>query len=329
MSGKGFSILLVPRDNESSGVREVRLSGTALISIGVGCLIAAIGFVAMLSTYGLTVVDQVKYSRLENENTILRRQLTDMNASVMSLADQMTVIAERDEAVRLAAELEPLPEELRRAGIGGSYRDFDREVTRLSGEPARLTKETQTLINRLSREMKLETESLLEVNETLEGSDRFLRGYPSIFPVDQTKYRAWVTSLYQFRTDPLYGDRRFHYGNDIGAARGTPVRATADGVIERVENGVKGPTKRGLGNNVRIDHQNGYKTIYAHMDRVKSGLRQFARVKRGDIIGYVGSTGRTDGIHLHYQVEYMGKAVNPYWHYYDQREAEVLGKSNR
>lgn len=325
MSGKGFFLLLVPRGTDPRGVREFRVSGSVLIGLITLSLAIVVTFVAVLADQGLRIVDQIKFSRLQKENTILQEQLAEMNRTVLGLVDQMAIVAERDDAVRLSAELDPLPEELRRAGIGGSRRDFDRRIMYLSGEAARLAMDTQTKLNRLSRELKLEMESLLEVGERLEAQKEFLRGFPSIFPVNVSANRAWVSSPFGVRDDPIYGDRRFHYGNDIGAARGTPVAATADGIIVKLEGGIRGATRRGMGNYVRIDHGNGYETVYAHLDRLGPGIRMRTRVKRGDIIGYVGNTGRTNGIHLHYQVEFNGKPVNPYYHYYDRREAEVLG----
>ncbi|MFO7768879.1 MAG: peptidoglycan DD-metalloendopeptidase family protein [bacterium] len=323
---EGFSLLLVPRGTDARHKREIRLSGTQLVLLTAGLLGALLAFVAMAASFGYVMVDQVRYHTLERENRVLRAELDQMNEQVLSLADQMSVIAQRDEAVRLAAELDPIAEDLRQAGIGGSHRDFNRDVLMLAGETGGMTRELQGRINRLLREAKLESESLLEVEARLAESESFLTGYPSIFPIDQTRYRTWVTSPFGWRSDPLYGTRRFHEGNDVGAAHGTPIRATADGIVAGWENGVEGFQRIGLGNFIRIDHQNGYVTSYGHMARVAPGIRKGVRVKRGQVIGYVGRTGRAAGTHLHYEITYNDQPVNPFYHYYTDRVADATGR---
>jgi len=330
MRREGFSLLVVPYGNEAQGVREVRFSGLAVTLLGLTAGLLFVGFVAMASTYGLAVVDQVRLQRLQEENRVLSGQLEQMRVTLADLDQQMAVIARRDEAVRLAAELEPLSDDMRRAGVGGSHLDFDRQVTLLSGSTAGAMKEAQQTLNRLSREMKLEMESLLEVSDRLDASETFLHGFPSIFPIDQSRHRAWITSPFGYRSDPLYpAETRFHEGNDIGAARGTPILATADGLVSAFDNSFRGPTRRDLGNYVRIDHGNGYTTTYGHMERVDPKVRRGLRVKRGDVIGYVGNTGRAAGIHLHYEINYNGKPVNPWFHYYYERVAEITGNKPR
>jgi murein DD-endopeptidase MepM/ murein hydrolase activator NlpD len=332
MRRAGFSLLLVPHENDTRGVRELRLPGTAFALLGVAAALLFVVFVALASTYGLAVVDRVRMNRLSRENQVLQDQLAQMRTAISELGDQMTVIARRDDAVRLAAELDPLPEELRRAGVGGSHLDFDRRVTMLSGETAASMKEAQQAINRLTREAKLEAESLLEVDDRLDAMDAFLRGYPSIFPIDQSKYRSRISSPFGYRPNPLYAsETEFHEGHDIAAARGTPIIATADGVVAATENSFKGPTPNRyvLGNYVKIDHGNGYVTFYGHMERVDPRIHRNVKVKRGDVLGYVGNTGRVTGIHLHYEIQYSGKPVNPWFHYYNERVADITGNKLR
>ncbi len=325
MSGKGVSVLFVPRDNETRGVRELRLSSRALISMAVGGIVAAVAFVAMVATYGLSLVDQVKYTRLERENQILESQLVEMNDRVLNLVDQMSVIAERDDVVRSSIYLDPLPEEFRKAGIGGSRRDFDREILYLSGETGRLAIDTQSRISQLSRESKLELESLMQLEAALAENEAFLKGFPSIRPIDPTEYYSHMTSAFGFRTHPIHRTRLFHYGNDWFAREGTPVRATADGLVIATKGDVKGRTSAGLGNYVRIDHGNGYTTVYGHLQDLHERARRERRVSRGDVIGYVGGTGLTTGVHLHYDVQFDGKSVNPWWYYHDDRMADAAG----
>ncbi len=324
MDRNGFSLLIVPRGNESRGVREFRLSASSIILTAAGIATAAVIFVAMAATYGTGLVDGVEYARLQRENQILRTQLDEMDRTVLALSDQMQVIARRDDALRMMAEMEPLAEEIRRAGVGGRL-DFNSQVLLLSSETGSRVKDVQSRLNQLNREAQLELESLLEITTRLEESEAFLLGYPSITPIDQSRYRTRMSSAFGWRDDPLYNDRRFHWGNDWAAARGTPVRATADGRIRVAESDKSGPSRFGFGNYVEIDHGNGYRTIYGHLDHLHARARQGATVSRGEVIGYVGNTGRSTGYHLHYEIKFNGKEVNPWYHYYEDRLADVLG----
>ncbi len=328
MDRKGFSLLFVPHGGESKkGIRELPVSGTAL-AVGVALTIfIMVAFVAMVFTYGSAIVNQVRFLKLQQENDILRSELAQMNESVLALRDKMDLISQRDDILRYAAELDPLSEELRRAGVGGTYRDFNREVLLLSAETGGMARDTQTVLNQLYRESALELESLLEIEATLAAEEAFLNGFPSIYPIDRSLYRTHLSSAYTWRTHPVTGRRDFHDGNDIVAARGTPVRATADGRIDATKNGLKKGSTFLLGNYVKIDHGNGYLTFYGHLDYLHPRARRGAMVKRGDIIGYVGNTGRTTGYHVHYEIHYLGQTVNPWNHYYDNRMNEALERN--
>lgn len=141
----------------------------------------------------------------------------------------------------------------------------------------------------------------------------FLRSLPTVWPV-----HGRLTSGYQWRRDPITGKRQFHAGIDISAPRGTPVLASGDGVI--AEAGRHGA----YGNCVRIDHGNGVETLYAHLSRVH--VRLGDPVSRADVIGEVGSTGRSTGAHLHMEITEEGKRVNPLRHYLSSRPGKGSDK---
>ncbi len=116
---------------------------------------------------------------------------------------------------------------------------------------------------------------------------------------------ARLSSRFGTRRHPILGYRRAHKGVDFAAPRGTPIKAAGDGVVERADR------YGSFGNYIRIRHANGYKTAYAHLNGFRKGIRKGKRVRQGDTIGYVGTTGRSTGPHLHYEVHLRGKAVNP------------------
>jgi murein DD-endopeptidase MepM/ murein hydrolase activator NlpD len=326
MDRNGFSLLFVPHGGESKkGIRELPISGTALV-VGVALTIfIMVGFVAMVFTYGSATVDQVRFFKLQQENEILRSELAHMNESVLALREKMDLVSRRDDILRHAAELDPLSEELRQAGVGGTYRDFDSELLLISSGAGGMAKDTQSILNQLHRESAIELESLLEIEATLAAEQNFFNGFPSIYPIDRSIYRTHLSSAYTWRTHPVTGERDFHDGHDIVAARGTPVIATADGRIDGARDGLRKGSTLLLGNYVKIDHGNGYVTYYGHLDHLHPRSRRGAIVKRGDIIGYVGNTGRTTGYHLHYEIHFQRQTVNPWNHYFDDRWNDVLG----
>jgi len=126
---------------------------------------------------------------------------------------------------------------------------------------------------------------------------------PSISPV--SKECSWYTSVFGYREDPFTKKRKFHYGLDIAARKGTPVFATAKGVIKSRTN------DRYLGFTIEIRHSSTHSTKYGHLNRFAAGLKVDDEVSRGDVIGYVGASGRATGPHLHYEVHKHGKPVNP------------------
>lgn len=130
-----------------------------------------------------------------------------------------------------------------------------------------------------------------------------LQHYPATLPLAMSDLTR-ASSVYSERIDPITGDRRFHWGIDYPARKGTPVYATASGVIEKAEN-----DDGNYGNLVKINHLNGYESLYAHLDEIDVTLNE--DIKRGDLIGTVGNTGRATGNHLHYEISYMEKHVNP------------------
>jgi murein DD-endopeptidase MepM/ murein hydrolase activator NlpD len=179
--------------------------------------------------------------------------------------------------------------------------------------------------------MMLELESLLEIDARFTESTEYLLGYPSITPIDRGLYRTRMSSAFGMRDDPLNPSRRkMHEGNDWAAAKGTPVRATADGIVVDRETRYTSSSRVGFGNYVRIQHASGLQTFYGHLDRLHPRAGSGARIKRGEVIGYVGRTGRSNGYHLHYAViNRNGQELNPWYYYFEDRKNQALGISLR
>ncbi len=139
--------------------------------------------------------------------------------------------------------------------------------------------------------------------------EEMLRRIPAIMPISNKDLKR-TASGWGYRIHPIYKIRRFHYGMDFTAPTGTDIYATGDGVIKRVIS-----SNRGLGKHIVIDHGYGYSTTYAHMNR--HNVKKGQKVKRGDVIGFVGSTGLSTAPHLHYEVSLNGKKVDPANYYFN------------
>ncbi|MCC1484043.1 M23 family metallopeptidase [Winogradskyella immobilis] len=220
-------------------------------------------------------------------------------------------VEERDNAIyRLYFEANPIPEEQRRAGFGGvnRYKKFE------GFDNSQLISESNKRLDILEKAIVVQSKSLDEIKILAKDKEKFLVAIPAIQPVNNENLTR-VASGYGYRTDPFTKVRKFHYGMDFTAPRGTPIYASGDGIVKRADSKASG-----FGKHIRIDHGYGYVSLYAHL--YKYNVRVNQRVKRGDLIGFVGSTGRSEAPHLHYEIIKDGNRINPINFYYGNLSAE-------
>lgn len=224
-------------------------------------------------------------------------------------------VEERDNAIyRLYFEANPIPEEQRKAGFGGINR-----YKGLEGfDNSKIIIETNKRMDILQKQIVVQSKSLDEIAVLASDKEKFLASIPAIQPVSNEDMTR-MASGYGYRTDPFTKVRKFHYGMDFTAPRGTPIYAAGDGVVIRADN-----TSTGYGNHIRIDHGYGYVSLYGHL--YKYNVRANQKVKRGDLIGFVGSTGRSEAPHLHYEVWKDDERINPINFYYGNLSAEEYSK---
>lgn len=230
-----------------------------------------------------------------------------------------TVIAnieERDNNIyRVYFEASPIPEEQRKAGFGGVNRYKDLE----GYENSELIINTAKRLDILSKQTVVQSRSLDEIERLATNKAELIEAIPSIQPVKNQDVTR-MASGYGYRIDPFTKKRRFHYGMDFSARKGTPIYATGNGTVKRADN-----RSSGFGKHIRIDHGFGYVSLYAHLS--KYNVRRGQKVKRGDIIGFVGNTGRSRGPHLHYEILKDNKKINPLNFYYgnlSQKEFDAI-----
>ncbi len=278
-------------------VRLLQTIGFILASIAVGVL-----FVAILFQY----IDSPKEKLLRQQNTAYKESYAVLQERIKQLELQMVELEQRDnEVYRSIFEATPIPDSARVKEM--SVKNEIRLIQSLSNTA--LTDNIRNQLNNLSLRMSFQGQSFAEITTMVKNKEKLLRAIPAIQPVSNRNLKR-VASGFGYRIDPLYKDSRLHAGLDFSAPTGTPIYATADGEVQ-----IAGFNTDGYGNKVVINHGYGFQTLYAHMVRVIANVGQ--SVKRGEVIGYVGSTGKSTGSHLHYEVIKRGTKVDPVYYFYN------------
>ncbi len=251
-------------------------------------------------------VDSPKEKALLREKKEILSKYEFLNQELNNIQATLKDIQYRDDNIyRTVFETEPISEEVRQAGFGGSDNyEFLRQL-----DEDEIVANTTKRFDIMSRRLYVQSRSFDEVAELAKNKDKMLASIPAIMPLALDKLKR-IASMYGTRIDPIYKTRKMHHGMDFTARTGTPIYATGDGRVVRIKKSL-----RGYGNNVMIDHGFGYKTLYAHMHTIDVKMGQ--EVKRGDIIGTVGNTGKSTGPHLHYEVRKNDKAINPINFYFE------------
>lgn len=250
-------------------------------------------------------------AQLEKYESVVKQMQNDM-ADVEKALEE---IQGRDEGLyRQALHAKEFPEELRMMGAGGSDR-----YTYLSDLPnSELLVSTAQRLDRLERRLHAQSLSFSELISLAKKKEEMLSHIPAIQPVRNSELKRGISG-FGVRIDPIYRTRMMHTGLDFTADKGTEVYATGDGYIEEIEN-----KRWGYGKSIIINHGFGYKTRYAHLSAFKVKVGQ--KVKRGELIGLIGSTGKSTGPHLHYEVVKDGEKVNPIGYFHSDLTPEQYEK---
>ena len=299
MARRRWTVMVIPHGEGTS--KSVSISTTVLkLVLGVATVVVAF---LLAGTFGIITrsVDVANSQRLEHENRALSEELAQLNQHVGSLSDTLAVISRRDEQVRLVAGLDPLSPEVRRAGVGGpegAWAERERLLTE-GGATGREALRVRVNLDGLIRRANLVSSSFREAADSLSAHMQRMAATPSIMPTE-----GFLTSNFaQIRYHPILHYDRPHEGIDITAPYGTPIIAPAGGKVTKVG------WENGYGLTVEIDHGYGITTRYAHQSRTAVVVGE--QVKRGDRLGYVGSTGLSTGPHLHYEVIVDGRHTDP------------------
>lgn len=251
---------------------------------------------------------EIKYNKMKQNYDALVSQTA-------MLQQQMASLETRDNQVyRSIFEANPLPDSAR-AKLTEKQNEFQK-IAAINDE--QLGNELAKTLNNISARIKYQFASYNEIENLIKNQGEKLACIPAIQPVSNRDLNR-IASGFGMRIDPVYGTPKMHKGLDFTAPQGTPIYATGDGTIE-----VAGQTGDGFGNHVVINHGYGYETLYGHMYKVK--VRAGQKVKRGEVIGWVGSTGKSTGPHCHYEVQINGQEVDPVYFFYNDLTAEQFDR---
>lgn len=278
-------------------VRLLQLIGFIAASIVTGLIIFAIAF---------RYIDSPKEKFLRQQNYDLTQNYSVFMERLKQLELKMDEIENRDNTVyRSIFEAQPIPDSARIKDI-----ELKNEVKLVQsmGE-SELIKSIAGQLNNLSLRTAYQVKSFDEISDMVKHKEKLLAAIPSIQPVSNKNLNR-IASGFGYRIDPVYKDRRAHMGLDFTAPMGTPIYATADGRVRDA-----GFNTGGYGNRVVINHGYGYETLYGHMVRIKARVGE--TVKRGEVIGYVGNSGKSTGPHCHYEVHRNGLPVDPIYYFYN------------
>ncbi|MEI9944124.1 MAG: M23 family metallopeptidase [Chitinophagaceae bacterium] len=225
------------------------------------------------------------------QNDRMSDRYSDLDEQLKALEQQMKELEKRDNNVyRSIFEANPIPDSARAKEM-----ENQKEIATIEGmENNELYSSIVSTLNKLSSRIKVQNASYSELDGLIKTKEKLLSHTPAIQPVSN-KELSRIASGFGYRVDPVYKTVKMHAGLDFAAPQGTAIYATADGTVS-----TGGNTGNGYGNHVVINHGYGYETLYGHMVRVKA--RAGEQVKRGEIIGWVGSTGKSTGPHCHYEV---------------------------
>jgi murein DD-endopeptidase MepM/ murein hydrolase activator NlpD len=290
--------IIIQKESEDN-VRQWHLNREQYIAMVSATAILLGAFIFISAEYLGNHLYEKRLHKIKNNYVSITKNLQILKERLNEIDENVNQIEEKDLAIRSYAGMPEIDKEIRKLGIGGrsieSAKIFDNFAPVINKELATLELD----VEKLSREVNLELNSYSSIYEKVQEDIRRIAMIPSIRPVEE----GYLNSTFGYRNDPIDNVKRFHQGQDITVKTGTPIYAPADGIVKRAY------YAGGFGNHIKLQHGAGYTTLYAHLSKIK--VKHGQKVKRGDIIGLTGNTGRSTAPHLHYEIHHNGKPQNP------------------
>lgn len=287
-------------------VKLLRVLGFIAAAIVTAFIIVAIAF---------RYLDSPKEKLLRQQNVAIQEDYEMLHKKVGQIQQDLAELEKRDnEVYRSIFEANPIPDSARAKQMVQKYEE--QLVAKMND--LQLAKSIAYSVQNLSKRMDTQKSSYEQIEGFIKNKEEMLASTPAIQPVSNKDLKR-LASGFGYRIDPIYKMAKYHAGLDFSAPQGTPIYASANGTVTTAGN-----MGNGYGNHVIIRHGYGYETLYGHMYKIKS--RKGQKVKRGEIIGYVGSTGKSTGPHLHYEVHRNGTPVDPIYYFYNDLSPEQFDR---
>ena len=289
-----------------SAVNQWHFSNAKILALVTVSLIVLGSFLLIGADYVSKVLYDKRLKEFKANYTSVISNIDAIQSRLKELDKQILDIEEKDKAVRTYAGMPDVDKDIRKLGIGGVALKEPPVLDNLAPAVSKEISELHLDIEKLSRQVNFELASYETIYEKVKSDINRIRHIPSIRPVSG----GFLNSSFGYRQDPIDNVRRFHQGQDITVASGTPIFSPADGAVKRAY------YIGGFGNHIKLEHSSGYSTTYAHLSKIF--VRHGQKIKRGDIIGETGNTGRSTAPHLHYEVHYRGTPKNPLDYFFTQ-----------
>ena len=302
-------------DKKTLSFRKIESNWKSKIKKSIAFTTVSLCIAALMVVLAFKFFDSPKEKILIRELDKMTLQYQILDKDLKQIEAVLDNIKDRDDNIyRVIFEADPIPNSIRKAGMGGINRYENLEGYNNSN----LLITSSKKIDQISKQLYIQSKSFDEVIEMATKKSEMMASIPAIQPVTNKELKR-IASGYGRRIDPYYKKPKYHYGVDFSAPQGTPIYATGNGTIKKLKK-----SRRGFGNHIVIDHGFGYKSLYAHISKFNTRLNQ--KVKRGDIIGYVGNTGKSTAPHLHYEVHKNNKKVNPAYYFHNDLSPEEFDR---
>ena len=279
---------------------------------------SSLALALIIAVLVINAYETPKTKALRRENQRLLTQYELMNKELDKVGSVLDELQQRDDNIyRVIFETEPIPSSVRKAGFGG----VDKYSHLENMDNSELVVETARKLDRISKEAYIQSKSYDDVLNMALNKEKMLAAFPAVMPIANKDLKR-TASGWGYRIHPIYKVKKMHWGMDFTAPVGTPVYATGDGKVSEIKGSKR--SRSGFGLQLEIDHGYGYETLYGHLNAFN--VKRGQKVKRGDIIAFVGNTGGSTAPHLHYEVHKNGKKVNPAYYYYKDLTSQEYDK---
>lgn len=298
-------------NNKTLSFEKVQVTSKDRLLKFLSHLLTGVVFATAIILFAYNFLESPKEKMQQREIENLRLNYSILNDRLEHIIEVVEDLQDRDDNIyRVIFEAEPIPSSMRRAGFGGT----DRYASLRGYKYSDIVINTSRTMDMIANQLYVQSKSFDEVFEMARNKELLLAALPAIQPVSNRELRR-IASYYGYRTDPFYKIKKFHEGLDFSAPVGTEVYSSGDGVVTRIER-----LRGGYGNYIVIDHGFSYETLYAHLSKFE--VKRGQKVKRGQVIGYVGNTGKSTAPHLHYEVRRNGRPVNPVHYFFNDISVE-------